>query len=130
MILEKHFDDVEEYLTKVKAAIRSDRYRIDRNSRRQDNVELFQNYILSESSSKDILLSLTAYDFVKAVPNEHVGFEHEILYIFGKDVTLLQRFGNQEEVVSLYIKFNQLENQYVIVISFHKQKFALSYPFK
>lgn len=74
-------------------------------------------------------MSLTTEDFCKIVRNEHIGFEHELLYIFGKDVKLLQRFGTEEEMVSLYIKFNKLENQFVIVISFHKQTYPLTYAF-
>ena len=30
----------------------------------------------------------------------------------------------------LYIKFNKLTNQYLIVISFHKQEYPLTYKFK
>ena len=47
----------------------------------------------------------------------------------GKDVMLLERMGTKEKQVSLYIKFNKLEC-YVIVISFHEQKYPLKYPFK
>lgn len=54
----------------------------------------------------------------------------ELLYVFGKDVKLLRRFGSGEEQVSLYIKFNKLESRYVIVISFHKQKHPLNYKFR
>lgn len=75
-------------------------------------------------------MSLTAKDFSEILQNEHRGFEHERLYVFGKDVTLLERSGNEEKTVSLYIKFNKLENCFVIVISFHKQKYPLTYYFK
>ena len=50
--------------------------------------------------------------------------------VFGKDVTLLERNGTEEKTVSLYIKFNKLENCFVIVISFHEQKHPLTYYFK
>lgn len=53
-----------------------------------------------------------------------------MLYVFGKDVKLLERTGDEEKTVSLYIKFNKLENRYVVVISFHEQRFPLSYYFK
>ena len=61
---------------------------------------------------------------------QHRGFEHELLYIFGKDVKLVERFGNSDKLVSLYIKFNKLENCYVIVVSLHEQKYPLKYYFK
>ena len=79
---------------------------------------------------EEILLSLTARDFSEIRLNEHKGYEHEMLYVFGKDVNLLRRFGSGEECVSLYIKFNKLESKYVIVISFHKQKYPLKYQFE
>lgn len=86
--------------------------------------------MIDEEKRKQILLSLTTTDFSTILPNEHVGFEHELLYVFGKTVNLLPRFGTGEEVVPLYIKFNKLESKHVIVISFHKQSHPLKYKFK
>jgi len=122
--------DIENYLSEVKEAVANDRYRIDRNSKRQANIDLFLDYVIDEAKAKDILLNLTAMDFSKIVQNEHEGSEHESLYIFGKDVTLLERTGTEEKTVSLYIKFNKLENRFVIVISFHEQKYPLKYYFR
>ena len=122
--------DIEQYLTEVKEAVENDRYRIDRNSKRQDNINLFLDYIIDEAKAKEIILSLTAMDFSEILQNEHKGFEHEKLYVFGKEVTLLERAGTEERTVSLYIKFNKLKNCFVIVISFHEQKHPLSYYFK
>ena len=123
-------EEIEEYLSDVKKAVSEDRYRLDRNSRRQDNIDLFINYVIDESKAKDIILSLEVMDFSEIVQNEHVGFEHEMLYIFGKEVQLLERTGTEEVTVSLYIKFNKLENNYVIVISFHEQHYPLNYYFR
>ena len=122
--------DIDEYLEEVKEAIRVGRYRIEMNTNTQDNQDLFIDYIINEEKRKQILLSLTAMDFSEIRHNTHRGFEHELLYVFGKDVKLLQRFGSSEEQVSLYIKFNKLESRYVIVISFHKQNYPLNYMFK
>lgn len=122
--------DIESYLCKVKEAVKNNRYRLDINSRRQDNINLFFNYVIDEQKAKDIILDLTAMDFSEILQNEHAGYEHERLYVFGKDVTLLERTGNEEKKVSLYIKFNKLENCFVIVISFHEQKYPLNYYFK
>ena len=114
----------------MKKAVENDRYRIDRNTRRQDNINLFLNYIIDEAKAKEIILSLTVMDFSEILQNEHKGFEHEKLYVFGKDITLLERNGTEEKMVSLYIKVNKLENCFVIVISFHEQKYPLTYYFK
>ena len=122
--------DIKQYLSEVKEAVENDRYRLDRNAKRQDNINLFLDYVIDEAKAKDIILSLTEMDFSKVLQNEHKGFEHERLYVFGKDVNLLERNGTEDKTVPLYIKFNKLENCFVIVISFHEQKYPLTYYFK
>lgn len=121
---------IEQYLSEVKEAVGNDRYRLDRNAKRQDNINLFLDYIIDEAKAKDIIMGLTVMDFSEILQNKHKGFEHERLYVFGKDVTLLERNGTEEKIVSLYIKFNKLENCFVIVISFHEQKYPLTYYFR
>lgn len=123
-------NDIEGYLSEVKEAIRNNKYRIERNQYRQDNLDLFLDYVIDEAMAKDILLGLTVMDFSEIVQNVHKGYEHELLYVFGKDVELLERTGNKNKKVSLYIKFNKLENNYVIVISLHEQRYPLRYYFK
>ena len=124
------FEHIQEYLKEVQNSVKKGRYRIDTNSKRQKNRILYTDYVIDEKLSKEILLSLGPHDFSEIVNNEHKGFEHEHLYIFGKKVRLLERFGNSEKQVSLYIKFNKLENAFVIVISFHEEEYPLDYPFR
>lgn len=123
-------NEIEVYLAEVKEAIQNNRYRIEKNSRRQDNIDLFVNYVIDETIAKDILLGLEATDFSEILQNEHKGYEHELLYVFGKDVKLLERMGNTSKTVSLYIKFNKMENCYVIVVSLHEQRYPIKYYFK
>jgi len=122
--------DVENYLEAVKCAVKGRRYRLDMNVKRPDNRKLFQTYSLTEEDAENIILDLNAMDFSDAVPNEHVGYEHETLYIFGKEVLLIERYGTAEKLVPLYIKFNKLDNEFVIVISFHEQRHPLTYYFR
>ncbi len=122
--------DVESYLATVKCAVKAHRYRLDMKSNRPDNRKLFQTYLLTEKDVENIILDLTAMDFSDAVSNKHVGFEHETLYIFGKDILMTGRFCSAEKLVPLYIKFNKLDNEFVIVISFHEQRYPLTYYFK
>lgn len=122
--------DIERYLSEMKEAVKNNRYRIDRNSKRQDNIDLFLKYVINEAKAREIILSLTSADFSHILQNEHKGYEHEQLYVFGRDVTLLERSGAGKRTVSLYIKFNKLESNFVIVISFHEQKYPLTYYFK
>ena len=114
--------DINRYLAEVKEEVENGRYRIVKNARRQNNINLFLDYVIDEARAKEIILSLTAMDFSEILQNEHQGYEHEKLYVFGKDVILLERNGTDEKLVSLYIKFNKLENCFVVVISFHEQR--------
>ena len=120
-------ESIEQYLLEVKESVKKDKYRLDHNSRRQDNIKLFLDYVIDEAKVKEVILDLDTQDFSTILQNEHKGFEHEKLYVFGKDIILLERNGTEEKTVSLYIKFNKLENCFVIVISFHEQKYPLTY---
>ena len=122
-------EEINEYLANAKTAIQAGRYQIELNDRRQDNRDLFINYIIDEEPAKQILLTLEAEDFSRRLQNDHVGREHEQLYVFGKDVNLLERFGDEKKTVSLYIKLNFIEQRYVIVISIHEQRYPMQYYF-
>lgn len=115
---------------KSKRRNKKDKYKLERNRNRVDNNNLFIDYVIDETKVKNILLKLTAKDFSEILQNEHKGYEHELLYVFGKDVELLERLGGSSRLVSLYIKFNKLDSCYVIVISFHEQKYPMKYYFK
>lgn len=119
--------DIEKYLLDVFKSVRAGRYQI---SPRNKNQNIYMDYVFTEEDAKKVILSLTAFDFSDAVWNEHPQHSEEILYIFGKDVQMLPRYGGAEQKVPLYIKFNKLTNQFVIVISFHKQEYPLTYQFK
>ena len=123
-------EHVERYLSEVRELVMLNRYTLSINSNRSDNMDLFQKYIIDQNGAKNIILSLTADDFSTVLNNEHDGYEYERLYVFGKDVGLVERFGTEEKNVSLYIKFNKIEKSYVIVISFHEQRYPLPLYFR
>ena len=56
---------IEQYLSEVKEAVGNDRYRLDRNAKRQDNINLFLDYIIDEAKAKDIIMGLTVMDFFR-----------------------------------------------------------------
>ena len=106
------------------------KFRIALNSNRLTNLSLFDEYLINEESVKSILLNLTVYDFCEKVQNKHANFNHEWLYVFGKEIDLIKRFEEKSEMVPLYIKFNKIEDKFLIVVSFHKQKYPLVYNFQ
>ena len=120
-------EEISNYLSEVKKYVNAGQYQI---SNRTKNQSLYIEYVFSEERCKEIILDLEVDDFSDAVQNEHPQHPEEILYIFGKEVSLLPKQGGGEENVALYIKFNKLTNLYVIVISFHKQDYPLTYKFK
>ena len=114
--------DIEEYLSIVRQAVREDRYERERNENREENLKLSWQYMLPEEEIKKIIYSLTPLDFSEAVKNRKKRFANEILYVFGKNVNLIERDSGQEKEIELYIKFNKEIDNYVIVISFHEAK--------
>ena len=121
--------EIADYLTKAQKLIVQNKFSIALNSNRMTNLSLFDEYLIDEERIK-IILDLTEDDFCEKVQNKHVQFQHEWLYIFGKEISLMKRYEEKSEVVPLYIKFNMIENKFVIVISFHKQKYPLVYYFR
>lgn len=123
--MDLNFAEVEEYLSNVKKAVKEGRYEIERNANREANSMLFRNYLISEEDAKKIIYNLTPMDFSEAVRNRKPQYADEILYIFGKEVKILERYGDAEKEIELYIKFKKESNDYVIVISFHEAKYPV-----
>lgn len=124
-LMDLNFAEVEEYLSNVKKAVKEGRYEIERNANREANSMLFRNYLISEEDAKKIIYNLTPMDFSETVRNRKPQYADEILYIFGKEVKLLERYGDAEKEIELYIKFKKESNDYVIVISFHEAKYPV-----
>lgn len=122
--------EINDYLGEAKKLILDGKFRIALNSKRLTNLSLFDEYLINEESVKSILLNLTVYDFCEKVQNKHANFNHEWLYVFGKEIDLIKRFEEKSEMVPLYIKFNKIEDKLLIVVSFHKQKYPLVYYFQ
>lgn len=122
--------EINDYLGEAKKLILDGKFRIALNSNRLTNLSLFDEYLINEESVKSILLNLTVYDFCEKVQNKHANFNHEWQYVFGKEIDLIKRFEEKSEIVLLYIKFNKIEDKFLIVVSFHKQKYPLVYYFQ
>lgn len=122
--------EINDYLGEAKKLILDGKFRIALNSNRLTNLSLFDEYLINVESVKSILLNLTVYDFCEKVQNKHANFNHEWLYVFGKEIDLIKRFEEKSEMVPLYIKFNKIEDKFLIVVSFHKQKYPLVYYFQ
>lgn len=88
--------------------------------------------MISEQRKKDVLLSLEPDDFSEMRISNDEYFNGDILYIFGKEVPLLERYSSNNNIseVELYIKMDYLKEQTVCVVSFHKAEQPMEYAFK
>ena len=120
-------NEVKVYLSDVKTLVKKKQYIIPK---RESYLRLLDEYELDDIMVEEIVLNLTYKDFSSADYNEHSDHKDEILYIFGKDVKLVSHITEEEKLVSLYIKFNKIDNQFMIIVSFHEQKYKLDYKFK
>lgn len=76
--------DIEEYLSIVRQAVREDRYEIERNENREENLKLSWQYILPEEEIKKIIYSLTPLDFSEAVKNKKSVLQMKYFMFSGK----------------------------------------------
>ena len=120
-------EDVDCFLIRMKDSVNKGRFKVDRSKNRQANRDLAFNYLVNDV---EILLSLEVNDFCKADKNKNVKFPDEVIDVFRKEVLLTHRMHGAPQKVKLYIKFNEVEDRYFIVISLHEQKYEIRYAFK
>ena len=99
--MHKSYEEIEKYIAGVKASVRAGRYRIDVSRKRQANLDLYKDYVIGETGSKDILMNLTADDFCEAVKNKHMGFEQEI-YIRKRRKIMAEIWNGRGESFFIY----------------------------
>lgn len=93
--------EINDYLGEAKKLILDGKFRIALNSNWLTNLSLFDEYLINEESVKSMLLNLTVYDFCEKVQNKHANFNHEWLYVFGKEIDLIKRFEEKSKMVPL-----------------------------
>lgn len=121
---------IEDYLAEVRQKIKIGLCRFALNKNRQDNIDLLVDYVITKSEVKEIISTLNYIDFSEILQNDHKGYEHEFLYVFGKTVVLKRKKSQEFVDVHLYIKTNNVKDSSVIIISFHEQKHPLKLYFK
>jgi hypothetical protein len=125
-------DEISAILGKIQTCVISGKYTIAQNENRRENRALIREYNLSSEKRRKILLQIEPEDFCHSLQNTHVGFEHEILYVFCPQVTLFN-INNEEKQIDLYTKFNIINlanGGRVVVISFHERDKPIDYLFR
>ena len=124
-MIEKVENTINDYLDTILTLIGQGKFQVELNGRRQDNLRLRQRYVVGYVETKTILLSLTAEDFIKEVPNTNAAYGKETLFIFTKAVELTRRSTLERVILPLYIKINLIKKRYVRVVSLHPTKVLL-----
>ncbi|WP_461207613.1 hypothetical protein [Clostridium sp. DL1XJH146] len=119
-------------LNKIKDCVRDNKFNIEINKNRQENIDFINEYNINSSRRKSILLNIIPEDFCHSLKNTNKGYEYEILYVFVPQVQLFNIDG-EEEKVDIYTKFNIIDidkGRRTVVISFHKRNKPINYLFK
>jgi hypothetical protein len=118
-------------LQKIKSCVNNNKFTIEQNKNRNENIQFIRDYNLNNSKQKAIILSIETTDFCHSLKNTNIGYEYETLYVFCPQRTLSDAFG-EEEVVDIYMKFNIIhygDNKRIVTISFHKRNKPIDYIF-
>lgn len=121
-------EDINRYLEDTKELFKNNKYIISYNDNRRENYQLIMDYVISEYDKKMILLSIISDNFVKRESNTKEKYHNEIMYVFGKNVDLMNRDTGELEQVQLYIKMCVI-SAFCTVVSFHKAKYPIHYAF-
>ena len=122
------YDEVSEILKTIQSCVAGDRFIISQNINRAENIEFITKHNLTMVRIKNIISRIETDDFCYGLRNENIGFKHEVLYVFCPQIELA--YGNTVEVVDVYSKFNIINNERVVVISFHQRNYPIEYLFK
>ncbi len=125
-------EQIDAILDKIKDCVANNKYTIELNKNRQENIDFINEYNIRSDKQKSILLQLRTEDFCHTLQNTKIGFEHEVLYVFVPQVQLFNVDG-EEETVDVYTKFNIIDTSNgsrTVVISFHKRNKPIDYLFR
>ena len=109
-------EEIEEYLKIVKKSVNADKFIVCSTEKNEKNREFIFKYGLTKNKQKKMLIQLEANDFCYSADNYRN--PQERLYIFCKEYEL-NNWGIIENV-EVYIKIARKQDDFVVVISFHK----------
>jgi len=122
------FDEISEILKTIQTCVAKDKFIISQNVNRAENNAFIAKFNLTTAKIKNIISLIEPDSFCYGLHNENVGYEHEILYVFCPQLVLA--YGDADEAVDVYSKFNVIDDERVVVISFHQRNYPVNYLFK
>lgn len=115
---------ISDLLCTLKRLLEDKRTRLVVCNNRAKNFVFSYLYGINKSYIKEILSKLEVNDFVEATENTNPNFPKELLYVFTKQVVLVNARG-EEDVIQLYIKFSlDDKKKYIITVSFHEAEYG------
>ncbi len=128
---------IEDVLERIRVCVDKGRFTVD-TPERLKNEDFLRKYLIKPSDRFTLLNSLTAKHYCESILDrkKDLNIYDEIMYVFGLKKKLKLKLENgKEETVEIYIKtqFFKMKNDnndYTLLISFHKAEKPLRYMFE
>lgn len=111
-------EEIEEYLKIVKKSVNAGKFIVCTTEKNKKNREFIFEYGLTKNKQKQMLIKLEANDFCYSADNYND--PQERLYFFCREYEL-DNWGTIENV-EVYIKIARKQDDFIVVVSFHKPK--------
>ena len=109
-------EEIEEYLKIVKKSVNAGKFIVCTTEKNKKNREFIFEYGLTKNKQKQMLIKLEANDFCYSADNYND--PQERLYFFCREYEL-DNWGTIENV-EVYIKIARKQDDFIVVVSFHK----------
>ena len=109
-------EEIEEYLEVVKKSVAADKFTVCTNEKNKKNRDFIFEYRLTGNKQKQMLMNLEAIDFCYSADNYKN--PQERLYFFCREYEI-DNWGTLENV-EVYIKIARKQDDFIVVVSFHK----------
>lgn len=109
-------EEIEEYLNKVKKSVNLGKFIVCTTAKNEKNRRFIEEYKLDSNKQKQMLIELEANDFCYSADNYND--PQERLYFFCREYEL-NNWGTIEKV-EVYIKIAVKQDNFIVVVSFHK----------
>ena len=109
-------EEIEEYLKRVKKSVDDGRFIVCTAPKNEKNRNFIEKYKLNKNMQKEMLKELEVNDFCYSA--DDYNNPQERLYFFCREYEL-NNWGTIENV-EVYIKIARKQNDFIVVVSFHK----------
>lgn len=109
-------EEIEKYLNEIKKSVIADKFIVCTTSKNEKNRKFIERYKLDSSKQKQMLIELEVNDFCYSADNYNN--PQEKLYFFCREYEL-NNWGIIEKI-EVYIKIAIKQDNFIVVVSFHK----------